>query len=320
MALFPIFGPDPRFEYIGLGDAGDKVTITEMPGAADVNSLAVHNSCPLPVLLYPGEALLGAQQDRMVDVPVVVPAHAKTHLPVSCVEAGRWDASQHRQGFVRARQFAPRNLRETKTGARAVAEDRVAAGRAAQSEVWGEVSAMHARLDSRSPTESVHDAFDARGSEIDGIEEGLAPVEGQAGVVVAIGTRIVAFELVSRPLVFKSIWGRLVRSFALDAVDLRGGAYPTRDKAEAFVRRALARESQRGEAVGAGIQLGIGASSQEAPRGVGLEVERELIQLSVSLRHRPSVHRPPADSPLDSMPPKARPSTQRRPCTSSTTS
>ncbi len=50
------------------------------------------NHCERPVLLLDGEELVGAKQNRILNLTVLVPAHQTIVIPVSCVEAGRWRA------------------------------------------------------------------------------------------------------------------------------------------------------------------------------------------------------------------------------------
>ena len=59
---------------------------------ASVNDLVVANPTPLPILVYEGEEVLGAQQNRTFDESVLIAAGATVKARVSCVEAGRWAA------------------------------------------------------------------------------------------------------------------------------------------------------------------------------------------------------------------------------------
>ena len=50
------------------------MSVGELEGGASVNDLLVNNPADKPVLLFEGEEVLGAQQNRTFDVPVLVGA------------------------------------------------------------------------------------------------------------------------------------------------------------------------------------------------------------------------------------------------------
>src|SRR4051812_36435747 len=137
LAVFPIFGAAPRLRYRALSQALPRgLVVRELESGASVNDLAVRNPTDETVLLYEGEEVLGAQQNRIFDVSVLVAAQSRLTVPVSCVEAGRWDGSRHGEAFAAAPQAAHPDLRRAK--ARAV-RARLAVGqdaRAVQGEVW----------------------------------------------------------------------------------------------------------------------------------------------------------------------------------------
>src|SRR5689334_7407026 len=92
LVIAPIFPRrSPRVEYLALDAAlplGFRVTEIDEHGS--VPELLAHNPLATHVLLFDGEELVGAKQDRIVNVNVLVAPHSDTRLPVSCVEAGRW--------------------------------------------------------------------------------------------------------------------------------------------------------------------------------------------------------------------------------------
>src|SRR3954470_15261884 len=115
LAVFPVFGGEPRLAYRSFAQAAALgASVTELPGGASVNDLLVHNPTSLALLLYEGEEVLGAQQNRTFDVSVLVPAGSKVHVPVSCVEAARWDGARHAEAFRPAPQTAYPELRRLK--------------------------------------------------------------------------------------------------------------------------------------------------------------------------------------------------------------
>src|SRR5579885_1858551 len=89
--LFPRH--DPVAEYLTLDDALPRgFRVHEVSQAGAVPELLVENPLSEDVLLYDGEELVGAKQNRILNVSVLVAAGAKLPIPVSCVEEGRWHA------------------------------------------------------------------------------------------------------------------------------------------------------------------------------------------------------------------------------------
>ena len=64
------------------------------------------NPLDTSVLLYDGEELLGAKQNRILNVTVLAAARSETRIPVSCVEQGRWHARS--ASFAAARSMRGR--------------------------------------------------------------------------------------------------------------------------------------------------------------------------------------------------------------------
>src|SRR5207247_2466750 len=112
--LFPRL--QPRATYLTLEDAiplGFRVT--EIDASGSVPELLAHNPLKADVLLYDGEELLGAKQNRILNVTVLVRAQSDTRIPVSCVEEGRWSARS--SFFTAAGHTAHAGLRRLKAEA-----------------------------------------------------------------------------------------------------------------------------------------------------------------------------------------------------------
>lgn len=100
LTIIPILAPmQTEPEWLTLAEAGDRVRITEVDDEGSVPDLRVANLGDLPLLLLDGEQLVGAKQNRILNMTVLVAAHTEVTIPVSCVEQGRW-------GY-RARHSAP---------------------------------------------------------------------------------------------------------------------------------------------------------------------------------------------------------------------
>ena len=274
LVVFPVFGPPPRLEYLSYAEAAAAgASVREMPRAASVNDLLVTNPLRLPFLLYEGEELKGAQQDRTVDAAVLVPAGASLKVAVSCVEHGRWDGSRHDEAFVPSSEAAFPALRAAKSRAM---RTRLAGGleaRADQHEVWEAVAERSSDLAAPSATGAMGDAFRHRSGEVEAMRSAVVRRDGQLGALVAIGGRFVVLDMVSRPDVFAALHGPLVSGYALDAIGRSADRVPPLTAAQAVLAEISAEPASRAPSVGLGDTV-------HSRSGTGLACDGELLQLS----------------------------------------
>ena len=167
LAVFPLFGPAPRLEYLSLAEGRKRgAAVHELDRGASVNDLVVDNPTNTPLLLFEGEEVLGAQQNRTFDISVLAPPHRKLTVPVSCVEAGRWESARHAEVLRPAPQTAYPRLRRMKA---MQVRERVAVGldaRANQMAVWEEVAETSHRHGAASRTGAMHDVFEGQRSKL----------------------------------------------------------------------------------------------------------------------------------------------------------
>jgi hypothetical protein len=94
--MFPLVGgagaeADPNYLVLDDSLAGGWTVVTEVSEQGRVPELKVVNRGPKPTLIIDGEELLGAKQNRIVNLTILVAAKSELTIPVSCVEAGRCD-------------------------------------------------------------------------------------------------------------------------------------------------------------------------------------------------------------------------------------
>lgn len=265
LAVFPTFGPAPELEYVSFAEGAARgVTVTELPSGASVNDLLVVNPLDVAVLLFEGEELRGAQQDRTVDGAVLVPGGAKVTVPVSCVEQSRWDGRRHHEPFAPSPDAAFPALRAAKSLRMRESLAMAADARADQNEVWGMVGPA-----------AMAEEFAGHAGDVDSLSAAVPRRDGQTGALVALGGRFVVLDHVSRPDAWAALHAPLVRGYALDAIR-RGEreAPPSAADARQWLARRLEAEVARGPSNGLGERIRTDA-------GTGLAVGGELIQLSV---------------------------------------
>ena len=222
-------------------------------------------------MLYDGEELVGAKQNRILNVTVLVDARAKVRIPVSCVEQGRWSSrSAH---FAAAPHLSHPELRRRKSESLAA---RPLARGIAQGEVWDAVHEKAMRLGVDSPTSANADAFRSRRRDLEALEQAFPLEAGQCGAVLALGDNL-CMDFVSRPAAFARLWPKLRRGYLLDALERLDGVATAGERVAEFVGAVGACETVRQRSAGLGEDLRLRGAGVI---GSGLELEGELLQLS----------------------------------------
>lgn len=236
LTLIPLFAIEsPELEYIGLDEAVARgLTITELGTEGVVELLAVDNPLADCVLLYEGEELVGAKQNRIVEHSILVAAESTVKIPAKCVERGRWSHST--AIFAPAPRAAYPSLRR--------------AQRAGQGAVWAEVSAKAMRLDPRSPTEAAEAMYVSRGTSLDEYAQAFPRLDGQSGALVGIGGRLACLDYVSRSDVFAGLYSKLLRGYALDAIEAPREAVLSQAAVGRFLGELELAERREGELAG----------------------------------------------------------------------
>lgn len=268
--LFPL--ADPVCSYLTLEDALPLgLRVTERDGGGSVPELRVVNPTAHRVLLYDGEELAGAKQDRILDLTVLVPELSELVVPVSCVEQGRWSARS--EAFTAAPHTAHPELRRRK--AEALAANPGVAG-AAQAESWGAVRAKEARVGHRSPTSAHADLFRSRSADLSELVPAFPLVHGQCGAAVAFGGRAVCLDALSQPQAFARLYPRLLRGYLLDALDEIDASRSGADALAPFLAALGGARRRTGPSPGLGQDLRLHG---DGVVGSGLELDGELIQV-----------------------------------------
>lgn len=253
VSLFPVYLPG--VEPIDIAPSTD-VIISELEHA-DVPTLTVSNPGKRPVLLVEGETVVGGQQNRTLNVSVLVAAGATIQVPVSCVEAGRWNG---RAEFDRGRTFATRRVRRVKQATVARSVEAFGSKSTNQGEVWAAIDGELDRLDAHSPSAALHAAeavVDDRHNELGrAVEEltALGPLPAQCGIVIAHGRRVVSAEVLATQELLRANWEPMVRAALLDTPSQAKGR-PSATRALRFLNRLAVGKAVEAEGVGLGREV-----------------------------------------------------------------
>ncbi len=219
LTVFPLFAdPTENVAYELSDEAIHKGTLTveEVSESGSVPDLSVDNQGDVRVLFLEGEELVGAKQNRILNTSVLIAAHTKSNIPVSCVERGRWGYTSRR--FGSSGSHSPTSLRRTLKATVTGSVRRKRGHRSDQGAVWQEVAAQQAMLNVDSATSALSDSFRTHREHMDDYREKLPYVDGAVGAAVAIKGTLVTIDLFDKPTTCGRVWDRLLSGAILDAL------------------------------------------------------------------------------------------------------
>jgi hypothetical protein len=254
--------------------------ITEVSESGTVPRLLAINDCGSPVLLLDGEELVGAEQNRVLNLSIMLAPNSKTEIPVSCVEAGRWRAESFEFHTAERVQFARGRAQKMAQVSRSLSLSGEALSD--QMAVWDAISAKSARMRVESPTGAMAALFESRRDDSQDYLDAIATVSGQCGAVYAIGDNLVGMEALDSATTFKKLASKLVASYALDAMErLHPGEPPDLGVVQAFIDAVRAAPRRCSASVGIGTAVRF---STDALVGAALEVTGGCVHLAAFQR------------------------------------
>lgn len=261
LTLFPLLAAEGEANrerpYVTLdeGLANGTVRITEVGEAGHVPELRLQNEGDRPVLLLDGEELVGAKQNRVLNLTVLAPAGKTIVIPVSCVEQGRW--RRESVAFEAESHVMLPNVRRSKAGH---VSHSLAMGGAAlsnQGAVWDEVARASERYRAPSGTGAMREIYRRHERGLDEFVGAFPAVPGQVGAVFAVEGDVRGAELFDHPSALAGLLPKVVRSWALEAIGVRPRPHeaPSREAARSFLDLVGAAGVRDHRAVGLGRDL-----------------------------------------------------------------
>ena len=220
LTMYPLLGTsEQKLEYITLDDAlaAKTASVTEVSESGSVPDLLFRNDGDIAVLLLDGEELIGAKQNRVLNLSILAPANKTITIPVSCVEAGRW--SRRTPEFQSSGRAMYAQGRAAKSGQVSMSM-RSGHSRSDQNEVWRDISEKAERMAVASETQAMSDIYESRGEKLGEYLTKFVTVEGQVGVIFEIDGAVAGLDLFDKETTLSRVLPKLVRSFALDAVEV----------------------------------------------------------------------------------------------------
>ena len=181
--------------YLVLDDAlaTGQFRITEVSESGSVPRLLAINDNSSPIFLLDGEELVGAKQNRVLNLSIMLAPKSKTEIPVSCVEAGRWRTESHTFQTALRVQFARGRAQKMEQVSRSLCLNGEALSD--QIAVWDAISAKSARMRVASATGAMAALFESCREDLRDYLDAIPTSDGQIGAVYAIADSLIGIEV-----------------------------------------------------------------------------------------------------------------------------
>ncbi|MGI8402228.1 MAG: ARPP-1 family domain-containing protein [Gemmatimonadaceae bacterium] len=286
LTVFPLIDPTAPAvaDYLpfGVAQRGGGIRITEVSASGSVPTLSVQTLGDTAVLLLDGEELIGAKQNRIVNLTILAAAKTTVSIPVSCVERGRWSSASS-EFYESPQTMYPRG-RAKKMMAVSASMRRSGTYGADQGEVWEDVDMRMAEMSSASPTSAMGHIFDRHRASIDEYLKDIVWLEGQVGAAFAINGKAVGVEVFESQNIAREYLPKVIRSYALDAIaQARVNAAQLVDAEEVsrLINDICAAESRNSPSLGIGSDFRIDSPDLA---GAALVRDGSVIHLSAFLK------------------------------------
>jgi hypothetical protein len=252
--------------------------VTEINEGGSVPIIRVTNKSDLMAFLMAGEQLVGAKQNRVLNVSLMVPPSTSLDIPVSCVEAGRW--RRHSAKFASGGSMSHGILRKMMSKQTHLGHRSGGTPTSDQMAVWSEVSRKLSAMGSVSPSQAFEQVYQDYAARLNDLSSRLQPPEGCYGVLFAVAGRIEGADLFDQPGTLAKIWPKLVRAYALDAMELGESEVPpiTTEDGSRWLQAAARAETESYPSPGIGRDVRLEAT---ALSGSALVVDEQAVHLEL---------------------------------------
>lgn len=252
VAVFPLFSnqTESATTFLQLDEALEKglAEITEVSEGGSVPELTVTNKSPRDIIIYDGQQLIGAKQNRIVNITVIVAANSTLPIPVSCVEQRRWGYTS--PGFSSSAHSSYPSLRRSTHRDVTESMKSDSSSRANQSSVWGNIAAKMGRMNVSSPTAAMSDIYESQTPDTEVLNATFKVAENQIGYMAFIKGGFAGSDLFTSAAVCRGKMEKLLSGYYLDSRD-QGVTF---DKVEIkdILREVRAAEHREFDTVGKG--------------------------------------------------------------------
>jgi hypothetical protein len=225
-----------------------------------------------------GEQLVGAKQNRVLNVSLMVPPSTSLDIPVSCVEAGRWH--RHSAKFASGGSMSHAKLRKMMSKQTHLGRRSSGTPTSDQMAVWNEVARKLSAMGSASASQAFEQVYLDYGVGLNDLSSRLQPPDGCHGVLFAVAGRIEGADLFDQPATLAKLWTKLVRGYAIDAMEIGESDAPpiTTEDGSRWLQTAGGAKTESYPSPGIGRDVRLEAT---ALSGSALVVDEQAVHLEL---------------------------------------
>lgn len=255
LTVFPLLAKasvQPGYLTLDQALRQEAARISEISEHGAVPELQFENLSDAPVLLVDGEEVVGMKQNRIVNLTILIRGRQTRKIPVSCVERGRWSHSPRRNGAAGHQHYARARARKAEQVSTSLTQS--GCRYSDQGEIWRDIDEKFATLRGHSQTGAMADLYEQVADRLESYDHAFHPQPFQVGAVFAIADRIVGVECFDSDQTFAGFFGKLIESYAMDALEQESVApvAPQSEDAQQFLRRIQKAPRQFYPALGEG--------------------------------------------------------------------
>ncbi len=280
--MYPLFGSfNNKLNFLTLSEAMEQggIEIKELGEGGSVPDLILTNNCSTDVMVIAGEELVGAKQNRTVNVSLMAGTGTSLNIPVSCTERGRWhEGSKGPRTMQSSTYCSTATLRSTLVRTSGESLELKRTYRSDQSAIWNAIRDTASHLGVSSRTEAQSDIFAKKRMSIDDIMDQFHCYRQQTGMICRVNGKVVSIDLCGNADVFGRVYDKLISSLAVEALaQERLKTYVSDSKFPAdFLEDLKKANVTRYEAPGRGEHWRLTGALQS---GMALVVEGSLVHL-----------------------------------------
>lgn len=182
-----------------------------------VPEIKIKNNGKKPLLILDGEILVGGKQDRVVITSSIIEPETSHHIPVACVEEGRWGGTSNK--FTRS-SISHSKLRgiTSKSIRLSQVEDRVSAD---QKAIWAETSRKLQTLNISSPTKTLTALSHEKLKEINDYLDYSPKSDEEVGLFAIASGKFLGVDIFATPDLYKRYSKKIVLGYSWDAIEYK---------------------------------------------------------------------------------------------------